>query len=62
MHRDASTAAVGELVRLAANYGLVRGEWIALDGPKFCPAANIDGTRGRINRCQPQQFDKRFAS
>jgi hypothetical protein len=62
MHRDASAAAAGELVRLAVNCGLVRGEWIAIDGSTFRAVASIDGTRGRINACQPQQFDKRFPS
>jgi transposase len=35
MHRDAVTAAGAELVRFARNCGLIRGEWIAIDGSKF---------------------------
>ena len=34
-HRDAVTAAGAELVRFAKNCGLIRGEWIAIDGSKF---------------------------
>jgi transposase len=32
MHRDAIAAAGGELVRFAPGSGLIRGEWIAIDG------------------------------
>ena len=32
MHRDAITAAGAELVRFARSCGLIRGEWIAIDG------------------------------
>ena len=35
MHRDAISAAGGELVRFARGCGLIRGEWIAIDGSKF---------------------------
>jgi transposase len=35
MHRDAVTAAGAELVRFARSCGLIRGEWIAIDGSKF---------------------------
>jgi transposase len=35
MHRDAVTAAGAELVRFARSVGLVRGQWIAIDGSKF---------------------------
>jgi transposase len=48
MHRDAITAAGGELVRLARNCGLIRGEWIAIDGSKFRAVASIDSTRERL--------------
>ena len=34
MHRDAVTAAGAELVRFARSCGLIRGEWIAIDGSK----------------------------
>jgi transposase len=35
MHRDAVTGAGAALVRLARVCGLIRGEWIAIDGTKF---------------------------
>jgi transposase len=37
MHREAVTAAGAELVRFARSCGLIRGEWIALDGTKSAP-------------------------
>jgi transposase len=48
MHRDAVTAAGAELIRFARNCGLIRGEWIAIDGSKFRAVASIDSTRERI--------------
>jgi transposase len=35
VHRDAVTEAGAELVRFARSVGLVRGEWVAVDGSKF---------------------------
>jgi transposase len=35
MHREAVKEAGAELVRLAREVGLVRGEWVAIDGSKF---------------------------
>ncbi len=35
LHRDAVTNAGAELIRLARLVGLVRGEWVAIDGTKF---------------------------
>lgn len=35
MHRDAVVAADAELVRSARGCGLIRGEWIDIDGTKF---------------------------
>jgi transposase len=35
VHRDAVTAAGAELVRMARQVGLVKGEWVAIDGSKF---------------------------
>jgi transposase len=35
MHREAVQAVGAELVRLAREVGLVRGEWVAIDGSKF---------------------------
>ena len=48
MHRDAVTAAGAELVRFARGCGLIRGEWIAIDGSKFRAVASIDSTRERL--------------
>jgi hypothetical protein len=48
MHRDAVAAAGGELVRFARGCGLIRGEWIAIDGTKFRAVASIDSTRERL--------------
>ena len=35
LHRDAVTEAGAELIRFARSVGLVRGEWVAIDGSKF---------------------------
>ena len=35
LHREAVKEAGAELVRLAREVGLVRGEWVAIDGSKF---------------------------
>jgi transposase len=48
MHRDAVTAAGAELVRFARYCGLIRGEWIAIDGSKFRAVASVDSTRERL--------------
>lgn len=48
MHRDAITAAGAELVRFAKDCGLIRGEWIAIDGSKFRAVASIDTVRERL--------------
>jgi transposase len=48
MHRDAVTAAGAELVRFARGCGLIRGEWIAIDGTKLRAVASIDSTRERL--------------
>jgi transposase len=47
MHRDAVTGAGAELVRLARSVGLVRGEWVAIDGSKFRAVSSADGVRER---------------
>lgn len=41
----AVTAAGAELVRFAKHCGLIRGEWIAIDGSKFRAVASIDSAR-----------------
>jgi transposase len=48
LHREAITAAGAELVRFARECGLIRGEWIAIDGSKFRAVASIDATRERV--------------
>ena len=48
VHRNAITAAGAELVRFARDCGLIRGEWIAVDGSKFRAVASVDSTRERI--------------
>jgi transposase len=47
MHRDAVTAAGAELVRFARSCGLIRGEWIAIDGTKFRAVASSGSVRER---------------
>lgn len=48
VHRDAISAAGGELIRFARGCGLIRGEWIAIDGSKFRVVASVDSTRERL--------------
>jgi transposase len=40
LHREAVTEAGAELVRFARTVGLVRGEWVAIDGSKFQAVAS----------------------
>ena len=40
MHREAVTAAGAELIQFARSVGLIRGEWIAIDGSKFRAASS----------------------
>ena len=47
IHRDAVTAAGAELVRFARSCGLIRGEWIAVDGSKFRAVASMSSVRER---------------
>ncbi len=47
MHRDAITSSGAELVRFARSCGLIRGEWIAIDGTKFRAVASQDSVRER---------------
>jgi transposase len=47
MHRDAVTAAGAELVRFARSCGLIRGEWVAVDGSKFRAVASHSSVRER---------------
>lgn len=48
LHREAITAAGAQLVHFARQCGLIRGEWIAIDGSKFRAVASVDATRGRV--------------
>ena len=48
VHREAVTATGAELVRFAKSCGLIRGEWIAIDGSKFRAVASIDTVRERV--------------
>ena len=47
MHREAVTGAGAELVRFARSVGLVRGEWVALDGSKFRAVSSSHSVRER---------------
>jgi transposase len=47
MHREAVAAAGAELVRFARSVGLVRGEWVAIDGSKFQSVSSVDRIRER---------------
>jgi transposase len=47
MHHDAVTAAGAELVRFARSCGLIRGEWIAVDGTKFRAVSSAGSVRER---------------
>jgi transposase len=47
LHRDGVTAAGAELVRLARSVGLVKGEWIAIDGSKFQAVSSAKSVRER---------------
>lgn len=47
MHREAVAEAGAELVRFARFVGLVRGEWVAIDGSKFQSVSSVDRIRER---------------
>lgn len=47
MHRDAIAAVGAALVRFARSCGLIRGEWIAIDGTKFRAVASAESVRER---------------
>lgn len=47
LHREAVTEAGAELVGFARSAGLVRGEWIAIDGSKFLAVSSARGVRER---------------
>jgi transposase len=47
LHREGVTAAGAELVHLARSVGLVKGEWIAIDGSKFQTVSSARSVRER---------------
>lgn len=47
MHRDAVSAAGAELIRFARSVGLVRGEWVAIDGSKFRAVSSSESVQER---------------
>src|SRR5713101_430415 len=47
MHREAVTAVGVEMVRFARSVGLVKGEWIAIDGSKFQTVSSARSVRER---------------
>jgi transposase len=47
MHREAVTEAGAELVRFARSVGLIRGEWVAIDGSKFRAVSSSHSVRER---------------
>jgi Transposase DDE domain len=47
MHREAVAEAGAELVRFARSLGLIRGEWVAIDGSKFQSVSSVDRIRER---------------
>ena len=48
IHREAVTAAAAELVHFAKSCGLIRDQWIAIDGSKFRAMTSIDTVRERL--------------
>src|SRR5437667_32275 len=47
VHSDAVTEAGAELIRFARSVGLVRGEWVAIDGSKFRAVSSARSVRER---------------
>jgi len=47
MHSEAVSQAGAELIRFAREVGLVRGEWVAIDGSKFRAASSSDSVHER---------------
>lgn len=47
MHSEAVTKAGAELVQMARQVGLVRGEWVAIDGSKFRAVSSAGAVRER---------------
>jgi transposase len=49
MHRNAVTHAGAELVKWARSVGLIRGEWIAIDGSKFRAVSSVSSVQERAS-------------
>jgi len=47
MHSEAVTQVGTELIRFARSLGLVRGEWVAVDGSKFRAVSSVGSVRER---------------
>jgi transposase len=47
MHREAVAEGGGELIQFARQVGLVRGEWVAIDGSKFRAVSSARSVRER---------------
>jgi transposase len=47
LHSEALTQVGAELIRFAPSLGLVRGEWVALDGSKFRAVSSVGSVRER---------------
>lgn len=47
LHREAVTRAGAQLIQFARSVGLIRGEWIAIDGSKFRAVSSAKGVRER---------------
>src|SRR5437667_8921161 len=47
VHRVAVTESGAELIRFARSVGLVRGEWVAIDGSKFRAVSSARSVRER---------------
>ena len=47
MHREAVKETAAELVRFARSVGLIRGEWVAIDGSKFGAVSSAESVRER---------------
>src|SRR6266403_2704411 len=50
VHRHAVTQAGAELVKFARSVGLIRGEWIAIDGSKFRAVSSARSEREALKR------------
>lgn len=48
LHRHAVSEAGAELVKLARSVGLIRGEWVAIDGSKFRAVSSVNSVHERL--------------